>query len=84
MPRRASSQLAGAADVLALAWSLGWRIAAGLVVGYYLDGWLGTSPVMTLTLAIAAMVLAVRQLLAVVNEGAHDDGSGEGGGTAAR
>jgi F0F1-type ATP synthase assembly protein I len=60
----------GSARALALAWSLGWRIAAGLIIGYQLDAWLGTSPWLTLLLAIAALVAAVRQLLVLVAPGA--------------
>jgi F0F1-type ATP synthase assembly protein I len=82
--RRSPNKLAGVGDVLALAWSLGWRIAAGLLLGYYLDLKLGTSPVLTLTLSIAAMVVAVRQMLAVLNEGAGDRRSGDGGDAGSR
>jgi hypothetical protein len=31
----------GSAELMALAWSLGWRIAAGIIIGYYVDQWLG-------------------------------------------
>ena len=54
-------------QALALAWSLGWRIAAGTLIGYYLDGWLGTSPWLTLTCSLSGMVVAVRQMIAVVS-----------------
>lgn len=54
----------GAVEALALAWSFGWPTAAGVLVGYWLDGWLGTAPWLTLLLAISAMVLAVVRIIA--------------------
>jgi F0F1-type ATP synthase assembly protein I len=56
----------GTAEVLGLGWSLGWRIAAGLVIGYYADQWLGSSPWLTLALSLAALVSGVRQMLVVL------------------
>jgi len=58
----------GSAELMALAWSLGWRIAAGIIIGYYLDQWLGSAPWLTLTLSITALVSGVRQMLTVLNE----------------
>lgn len=39
----------------ALALGIGWSVAAGAVIGYYLDGYLGTSPLFTLLLTVGAM-----------------------------
>jgi F0F1-type ATP synthase assembly protein I len=58
----------GTAELMALAWSLGWRIAAGIIIGYYADQWLGSSPWLTLALSLAALVSAVRQMLVVLAE----------------
>ena len=55
-------------DALGLAWSFGWRIAAALLAGYYLDDWLGTTPVLTLLFSVAALVVGVRQLLATLSD----------------
>jgi len=58
----------GSAELMALAWSLGWRIAAGIIIGYYVDQWLGSAPWLTLVLSITALVSGVRQMLTVLNE----------------
>jgi hypothetical protein len=78
VPREPESQLAGAAGALGLGWSLGWRIAAGLIAGYYLDAKLGTSPFLTLLLSITAMVVGVRQILGMLGR-RSDDAAGEDG-----
>ena len=65
----------GSAELLALAWSLGWRITAGIVIGYYADVWLGTGPWLTLFLSIAALVSGVRQMIVLLGDqarSAHD------------
>ena len=54
-------------QLMALAWSLGWRIAAGIIIGYYVDQWLGSAPWLTLGLSITALVSGVRQMLTVLN-----------------
>ena len=54
------------AAVLAMGWGFGWRIAAGFLIGYYLDLWLGTSPALTLVFALAAMVAGVMRLLTLL------------------
>jgi len=61
------------ASALALAWSLGWRVAAGILAGYYLDGWLGTSPLLTLGLSLAALVSAVRAMILVSEDTQRPD-----------
>ena len=58
----------GSPQLIALAWSLGWRIAAGIIIGYYVDQWLGSAPWLTLVLSITALVSGVRQMLTVLNE----------------
>ena len=63
----------GNTRALALAWGLGWRIAAGILIGYYLDGWLGTSPLLTLLFSLAALASAVRAMIAVSREEEGED-----------
>lgn len=53
----------GAAQALALAWSLGWPITAGLLAGYWLDTRLGTAPWLALALAMLAMVIVVMRII---------------------
>ncbi len=53
----------GAAEALALAWSLGWPIPAGVLAGYWLDARFGTAPWLTLLLAVAAMVMMVVRII---------------------
>ena len=67
----------GSTELLALAWSLGWRIAAGLVIGYYADLWLGSGPWLTLLLSITALVAGVRQMIALLNEQSRSSAPGE-------
>jgi hypothetical protein len=64
----------GTAQLLALAWGLGWRVAAGIIIGYYADVWLGSAPWLTLLFSIAALVSGVRQMLVVLGAQApHPD-----------
>jgi hypothetical protein len=63
------------AQLVALAWSLGWRIAAGIIIGYYADDWLGTTPLLTLVLALAALVSCVRQMIAMLQPEHLSDGT---------
>jgi F0F1-type ATP synthase assembly protein I len=60
-------------EVLALAWSLGWRVAAGFVIGYYADAWMGTAPWFTLLFALAALVSVVRAMLASLEQPSPGD-----------
>ena len=63
----------GKTEALALAWSLGWRVAAGIAVGYYLDGWLGTAPWLTLLAALGALVSAVRTMIVALEAPSERD-----------
>ena len=49
---------------LALATALGWPIAAGVVLGAYLDRRFGSAPWLTLALTLGGFVGAVRRLIA--------------------
>ncbi|MFQ5477702.1 MAG: AtpZ/AtpI family protein [Candidatus Binatia bacterium] len=57
-----------AAEILGLLWNFGWPIAAGVLLGGWLDRRLGTSPWLALFLALAAMIAGVRIILKVVGE----------------
>jgi len=46
-----------------MAWSFGWRVAAGAYIGYRLDLWLGTQGIFTLILSLVALVMGVRLML---------------------
>ena len=63
----------GSTQALAIAWSLGWRVAAGILVGYYLDGWLGTSPWLTLVFSLAAFASSVRAMILLSGEPTGDE-----------
>jgi len=52
--------------LLGAAWGLGWRIVAALLIGGYVDGRLGSAPLLTLVLTLAAMVSGVMQILALL------------------
>jgi len=51
------------AQLVGLAWSFGWRIAAGVLLGFYLDGWLGTSPLLLVVFAVGSLVAGIVELL---------------------
>lgn len=55
-------------EVLGLGWSLGWRIAAGFLLGVWLDGRAGTAPWLTLLFSLAALAAGVMQILRVTTE----------------
>ena len=50
-------------ELLAVSWNFGWPVAAGVVIGSWIDDRLGTSPVVTLVLALGAMLASVRRLI---------------------
>lgn len=67
----------GPALGIGAATSFGGTVVAGLIVGYYLDGYLGTSPVLTLLLTVGSMVGAVYRLLWVLRKlESQKDGNG--------
>ncbi len=59
---------------LAIAGTLGWPVAAGAALGVYLDGKLGSAPLLTLVLTLGAFVAAVRRLLQLVGSDEDEDG----------
>ena len=50
-------------QVLGLAWGFGWRITAGLFLGYYLDRWLGTAPLLLIAFTIGSFVAGIADFL---------------------
>ena len=65
----------GTGEALAVAWSLGWRVAAGIILGYYADTYLGTVPWLTLLFSLAALVTGVRSILALLASDSSGDES---------
>jgi F0F1-type ATP synthase assembly protein I len=53
------------AKALALAWGFGWRIVAGLALGYYLDRWMGTSPLWILVTTLGSFVASITEFIRV-------------------
>jgi F0F1-type ATP synthase assembly protein I len=51
------------AKAVAVAWSLGWPITAGVIAGGWIDEKLGTSPWGILGLGLGAFVGAVRRII---------------------
>ena len=72
-----------AAKAWGLALSFGWRVAAGVLVGYWIDQWLETTPIFISVMSIGALVGAVADMLRIsrptsarddpVDDGADDD-----------
>jgi len=56
-----------------LALSIGWRIAAGVLVGAWIDGRFETTPIFVTVLSIGALVSAVADLLRSSKSGPGDD-----------
>lgn len=52
-------------QLLAISWNFGWPVAAGVVLGHWLDEKLGSSPWLTLLFGLGAMAAAVWRLLAL-------------------
>jgi len=50
-------------QAIALVWNVGWPIAAAVIIGGWLDGHLGTSPLFILVLALGGLVLTVYRLV---------------------
>lgn len=50
-------------QAIALAWNVGWPIAAGVIVGSWLDGKLGTSPLFILVFSLGSLVVTVYRLV---------------------
>jgi F0F1-type ATP synthase assembly protein I len=53
----------GTSQVLGLAWGFGWRIVAGVFLGYYLDRWLGSSPLFIVVFSVGSLVAGVADLV---------------------
>jgi F0F1-type ATP synthase assembly protein I len=65
------------AKALALAWGFGWRIAAGLVLGYYLDVWMGTSPLWLFVVTMGSFVASVTEFIRLSQSSRRDIDSGD-------
>ena len=60
------SALMKAGRFAALGTEFGVTIVAGVVLGYYLDGWLGTGPLFTLLGSVAAFAGSVYRMIAML------------------
>ena len=61
--RQRESGIARAGRFAALGFEFAGIVVAGVVAGYYLDGWLHTAPLFTLSLSLAGMGGALYRLL---------------------
>ena len=66
------------ARALALAWGFGWRIAAGLVLGYYLDLWMGTSPLWLFVVTLGSFVASITEFIRLGRASARGTGRSDG------
>ena len=60
------AQLMKAARMAALGTEFGVSIVAGVVAGYYLDGWLGTSPLFMLLFSAGAFAGSIYRMVTVL------------------
>ena len=63
-------------QVLGLAWGFGWRIGAGVVLGFYLDRWVGSSPLFLVVFALGSLVAGVVELIRAAAADARRDQRG--------
>ena len=70
MPKESALATYGRLGALAL--GVGWSVAAGAVLGYYLDNYLGTSPLFTLLLTVGAMSGAIYILIVTLQRSEKD------------
>jgi F0F1-type ATP synthase assembly protein I len=62
-----------AAKAWGLALSFGWRVAAGVVIGYWLDNWLDTTPIFISVMSIGALVGAIADMLRISKADSKSD-----------
>lgn len=60
-----------AAQALGLAWGFGWRVAAGLLIGVYLDRWLATAPVFLIVFTMGSLVVGIVEFLRIARSSAR-------------
>jgi F0F1-type ATP synthase assembly protein I len=53
------------AQALGLAWGFGWRVAAGVLLGWFIDGRLGTEPIFLGIFALGAFVSGIYDFIKV-------------------
>jgi len=56
----------------ALALGMGWAVAAGALIGYYLDGYLGTSPLFLVVLTLGAVGGSIYNLIVALQRADRD------------
>lgn len=50
-------------QLLAISWNIGWPVAAGVMLGHWLDEKVGSSPLATLTFGLGAMAAAMWRMV---------------------
>jgi len=65
-------------QLLAVSWNFGWPVAAGVVLGHWIDESLGSSPAATLILGVGAMAAATWRLLSLSKQDAAERREEEG------
>jgi F0F1-type ATP synthase assembly protein I len=69
-------------QLVAVAWNLGWPIAAGVVLGSTVDEFLHSSPLATLSFSLGALAVGVRRLLDLGREATREHADTQPGGGA--
>ena len=52
-------------QLVAISWNFGWPVAAGVIVGHWLDDKLGLAPLLTLAFGLGAMITAAWRMVAL-------------------
>jgi hypothetical protein len=65
-------------QLLAVSWNFGWPIAAGVVLGHWIDEKLGTSPAATLLIGIGSMAASTWRLVTLSRKEAAERGDEDG------
>lgn len=59
-------------QLLAVSWNFGWPIAAGVGIGYWIDGRLGTSPLASLGLGLGALAVSISRMIQLTRQEASE------------
>ncbi len=84
MTRDRNSARGASYQAMAVAWNMGWPIAAGLLLGVYLDKRWDSSPFAALFCSLAALAAVVKRLISLTaasGKDSIDGGEGKGQGS---
>ena len=60
-------------QILAMSWTMGWPIAAGVLVGLWIDSKLGTSPLLAVVLGIGSLAVSTWRIVQIAQTARRDE-----------